>query len=700
MTFLALTLWFFSTTPLWLSQALFSSLWLVTGLYLLLFPIHENNPIVTVGDTGNAATNGSNLDTALSAATAGTVIELMPGATYRYSLGGRLVSAASLALPVQLRTKGYGKFGWPAPTYRITPSYTSLMAIIEPDPAALTTPALNFAEGSHNYLVKGIRFYAPSTSYATPFQVLVQVNPDPGATNLAPTTGQNTVFSTDIGFYHCLFQGHTTYGAYSGLIINGCDDLVVKDCYFDQFFTVEERPVFSFSAGHRPRMTNTYFSDGSETVFVGGGGRYPNGPTSDAIAAAKWLPEDVQFRYCEFTRNRAHYLRSPVGKTIIADLKVSATVNTRVASASNYVFSALDEGKTVWLPALEGFETAYRTLGTFHAGSGEIAVSAITTVALGGSLSTGSYNAHMMVKYGNIKNLFETKGCNSISFYGCKFGPWYNEQQSQPLNFTSIDQSYQQPPASNTWIYTRDIRMDYCLLYETNGFFFAQGWYVAAQYQGAKGSGLYISNMLVRDISIEYHGGIIAQEAMQITAWDNVKIDNLTMWRKSGATYAYRNAMSAAYRNDIVTGLKGHCPGFRLKNSIIIRGYGDMYNSDKKTSASAVSLWNGLFADLDWYGDNGAVRDFDVTYNIYPGANEPTTLGAAEMPGPVGTYNNMGDNSSTAYTQANMESTHFEDVSASNLQLKVTSNLNTNGSNGSRRGCDVATLNTILANIR
>ncbi len=131
----------------------------------------DANMAATVSDTGNAVTNGTNLQTAINNAVAGDTIVLVAGAEYR---GNFTLPNFTGTTPIRIRST----VGLPIGR-RVSASTTSSMAKLT---TANSSPVLNCLSLSHHWTLSGLEITTTSAPYTNGVSVPGLMTSDPGIT--------------------------------------------------------------------------------------------------------------------------------------------------------------------------------------------------------------------------------------------------------------------------------------------------------------------------------------------------------------------------------------------------------------------------------------------------------------------------------------------------------------------------------------
>lgn len=238
-------------------------------------------------DTGNSATNLTNLQAAIDGATAtnNKVITLPAGFVAR----GNLILKRRTALNYcTIRTANYASL--PGSTSRVSPANLSNMAILEinVDGDIVNTPTTSTSPANYYYFL-GICF-RKGTSTNTYTHAFV-------ALGWGDEVALNQL-TNHIIFDRCYFDGgSTTSDTKVGLRIRASDVAVVNS-YFYRFKGVGlETQAVLVLMGERLNFTNNYMQGGSENFMVGGGDPSISGHVPiDIVFRRNMLEKDLGWR--------------------------------------------------------------------------------------------------------------------------------------------------------------------------------------------------------------------------------------------------------------------------------------------------------------------------------------------------------------------------------------------------------------------
>lgn len=230
-------------------------------------PAASGGGIQTLTDTGNQATNKTNLQTAINTAAAANSVEQEIVVPVTFSIIGDVVLTRPTGGTKYITIKS-ANLSSLTRNKRVSTSDTSNMPTIKaPTTTSASTPALwtpnpAAANPSHHYRLQGINFSKQDTNQA---QVLVSLGDHNVGQNAY--TMQPTYFIVD----RCYFDGGTTGISNLGMRL-AADNVTVKDSYFTGFKVISgiDACAIAYSKGKGPlSVWNNYLEASSENFYVG-----------------------------------------------------------------------------------------------------------------------------------------------------------------------------------------------------------------------------------------------------------------------------------------------------------------------------------------------------------------------------------------------------------------------------------------------
>jgi hypothetical protein len=248
-------------------------------------PYSAPSTTVTVSDTGNAVTNGINLQNAINSAALGTKIIVQAGATYEGHF--QLPNKTSGSGWIYIESSAYASL--PAEGTRVSPANKGNMAKLR-NPAF--TGSYNFVVGTdqaaHNFRFVGIEFEDSNTGNAVSNNFFIWL------AYVVNGASVQTVLSDvphDITFDRCYVHGQPTGGIKHGMCIDG-QRIAIVDSYISEIHAVGEdcQAICGFNGPGPFKIINNYIEASTENVLFGGA-------TCNTLAMQ---PQNLEFRhnYC------------------------------------------------------------------------------------------------------------------------------------------------------------------------------------------------------------------------------------------------------------------------------------------------------------------------------------------------------------------------------------------------------------------
>ena len=197
---------------------------------------------------------GDDLQAALNAAQPGDIVELEAGATW---IGNFVLPNKAGNEWIYIRSSRYQEL--PGPGTRIGPEHAHLMPKIET--TAPTTPALNSAQGAHNFRLIGIEFLSNVDT-----NQIIQLG-----TGYPNYVSDANNLPRDIILDRVYVHGHQNYRSGIGIQLQGASVAVV-DSYISEIHHdgKDTQAIFAFNTTGPIKLVNNFLEAAGENVMFGG----------------------------------------------------------------------------------------------------------------------------------------------------------------------------------------------------------------------------------------------------------------------------------------------------------------------------------------------------------------------------------------------------------------------------------------------